>query len=126
VESVGPRGGSTIAVEGSHELTARMVAASRSGDAGHSADVRKRLQRRHDWFRALFSAGGERERFFEAAVVDGVRVRVTELTGRAGDGFLMHPWMLHGLSQNTGRRVRSMLTHTVYGEGYRWTRRDSG
>lgn len=126
VEPVGPRSGGTLVVEGSHELAARMVAASPSGEAGQSADVRRRLRRQHDWFRALFSAGGERDRFFDATVVGGVRVRVTELTGEAGDGFLMHPWTLHGFSQNTGQCVRSMLTHSVYSDGFRWTRGDAG
>ena len=37
-----------------------------------------------------------------------------------GDGFLMHPWVLHSLAQNTSARVRSMLTHTAFGAGFAW------
>jgi hypothetical protein len=113
VEAVGLRGGGTLVVVGSHELTRRMVVDS-GGDAGSSAEVRAALGRRLPWFRDLFSAGGERQRFFEPVEIDGVTVHVTETVGEAGDGYLMHPWSLHGLSPNVGTHIRSMLTHTVY------------
>ena len=32
--------------------------------------------------------------------VDGVRVRVIEAIGNAGDVCLMHPWMLHNIAKN--------------------------
>jgi len=47
------------------------------------------------------------------ADVDGVTVRVTELTGAGGDIWLLHLWLLHGLAPNAGSRIRSMCTHTV-------------
>lgn len=119
VESVEPRGGGTLVVEGTHELTRRLVS-SAAGNFGHSADVRKRLAATYEWFRHLFSEGRDRERFFVPAEIDGVSVRVTELTGDAGDAYLMHPWLLHAAGPNTSNRMRSMMTHTVFGDGYRF------
>jgi hypothetical protein len=119
VEAVRPQGGGTLVVEGSHELVRRQVR-DHDGDAGHSADVRKTLARRFAWFRELFTGGGDRRRFFAPATVDGVTVRVTEITGDAGDACLMHPWTLHGLAPNTGGTIRSMATHTVYADDFRF------
>lgn len=108
VERVEQHGGATLVIEGSHQLTRRLVDAAPERRFGRSADVRKRLRRDHGWFRALFSPGGDRDRFFEPVDIDGVEVRVRELTGEGGDVFVMDQWMLHGLSPNTGDAVRSM------------------
>ena len=114
VEAVAARGGATVVVEGSHELARRLVRASATRDAGSSARFRRRL-RRHPWFRTLFGDGdgADRARLMGPADVDGVTVRVTELTGAGGDIWLLHPWLLHGLAPNAGSRIRSMCTHTV-------------
>ena len=106
--TVGPRGGATLLVEGSHELVRRMVERSPNHNAGQSADVRRRLAGRSAWFKALTTAGGDRvDRFMaDGDEVDGVRVRVVEATGNAGDVCFMHPWMLHNIAQElppTGR-----------------------
>ena len=98
--TVGPRGGATLLVEGSHELVRRMVERSPNQNAGQSADVRRRLVGRSGWFKALTTAGGDRvDRFMlDGDEVDGVRVRVVEATGNAGDVCVMHPWMLHNIA----------------------------
>jgi len=69
---------------------------------------------RSAWFKALCSAGGERvERFMvDGDELDGVRVRVVEATGNAGDVCLMHPWMLHNIAMNCADRPRMMMTLT--------------
>ena len=73
----------------------------------------------HSWFRALGregSEGGDRVRQFmvDGDEIDGVRVRVAELTAAAGDVVVMQPWTLHNLSMNCADRPRFMVTHTVY------------
>ncbi len=82
-------GGGTGVLAGPHRLVERAVAASRSGDAGHSPALRKALAAAHPWLRDLRSrpAGGDRiARFMrDGAVLDGVGLRVVELTGAAGD-----------------------------------------
>jgi ectoine hydroxylase-related dioxygenase (phytanoyl-CoA dioxygenase family) len=119
VEDVEPAAGGTLVVEGTHALTERLVEGA-GGNFGHSADVRKQLAVSHPWFRALFSDGHDRGRFLQPAVVDGIGVRVTELTGGAGDAYLMHPWVLHAAAANSSNRVRSMMTHTIFGDGYQF------
>jgi hypothetical protein len=113
VEAVAPGGGGTVAVEGSHELVRRLVT-ERGGDAGSSADAKRTLRNRYEWFQGLTTSGADRDRFRESTAVDGVTVRVVELTGAAGDAFLLHPWTFHAQAPATGNAVRSMLTHTVY------------
>ena len=112
--TVEPRGGATLLVEGSHELVRRMIAASATGNAGQSADVRRRLVRRAEWFKALCSAGGERIQhlMIDGDEVDGVPVRVIEATGAAGDVCVMHPWMLHNIAMNCADQPRLMMTQT--------------
>jgi hypothetical protein len=105
VSEVAPQGGGTLVIEGSHELIRRRVAAAPGNDAGSSAQVKKQLFREHPWFAAPDFAG---------TVIDGVRVRVRELTGQPGDVVLMLPWTLHNISMNCSDRPRFMVTHTAY------------
>jgi hypothetical protein len=115
ISEVGPRGGGTLVVEGSHELVRRLVAEAPSQDAGQSSELRKQLSARYPWFRALTRAGGDRiEQFMiDGDEIDGVRVRVAELTGSPGDVTVMMPWTLHNLSMNCSDQPRFMVTHTV-------------
>jgi ectoine hydroxylase-related dioxygenase (phytanoyl-CoA dioxygenase family) len=119
VTDVVPWGGGTLVVEGSHELVRRMVAADPKGDIGSSAVVRRRLRQRHPWFDDLFRPSEHPapriQRFMrDGDEVDGVRVRVVELTGDAGDVTVMLPWTLHSASTNTAARPRFMVTHTLH------------
>jgi hypothetical protein len=116
VGDVMPEGGGTLVVEGSHELIQRMVAAAPGHDAGDSARVRRRLVASSPWFRALHGEGGDRIRRFmlDGDEVDGVRVRVVELTAAAGDVVVMLPWTLHSLAMNCAAAPRFMVTHTIW------------
>ena len=83
----------------------RMVATSPDLDAGKSAIVKRELRKRYPWFKAPS---------LEPTVIDGVTVRVRELTGEAGDVAFMLPWTLHNVSLNCADQPRFMVTHTVY------------
>jgi hypothetical protein len=113
VEDVVTSAGGTVVVEGTHTLTRRLVE-GRAGDYGSSADVRRRLAGDHRWFRDLFGDATNRSRFLDGSVIDGVDVRVSELTGKAGDAYLMHPWLMHAAAPNISGAPRSMITDTVY------------
>ncbi|MDW3218646.1 MAG: phytanoyl-CoA dioxygenase family protein [Acidimicrobiales bacterium] len=115
VDRVAPRGGGTLVVEGSHRLVRRLVEASPDADAGHGADARKVL-RRHPWFAALNDSTASPEHLLEGAEVDGVDVRVVELTGDAGDLVVMHPWLMHNIAMNCSERPRMMMSYTRYGK----------
>jgi hypothetical protein len=119
VTDVVPWGGGTLVVEGSHELVRRMVAAAPKHDAGSSAMVRRRLREAHPWFEALFQpdehpAARIRRFMVDGEEVDGVRLRVAELTADAGDVVVMLPWTLHSASTNAAARPRMMVTHTIH------------
>ena len=115
VSAVVPQGGGTLVVEGSHELVRRLIARTPDHDAGSSSELRKTLARQHPWFAALLGHGADRARQFmvDGDEVDGVRVRVAELTGEAGDVTVMLPWTMHNFSMNCSSAPRLMVTHTV-------------
>jgi hypothetical protein len=109
-----PRGGGTVVALGSHRLLMRI--AQRAGHELRSADAKARLYTEEPWFAGLVETGGTDrvKRFMEdGAEIDGVSVRVTEMTGKAGDVLLMHPTMLHAASMNVSERPRMMLTQWI-------------
>jgi hypothetical protein len=113
-----PRGGSTLVVSGSHRLVELLIANDRAAE-GHSAHVRDELSTVYPWLRALWSRGtatSDRERCLmtDGVTIDGVRLRVVELTGDAGDVFLMHPWTFHAPSPNCGSAPRMIVSHSVF------------
>lgn len=121
VNEVGPRGGGTLVVAGSHALVRAIVARSGDHDAGSSSDVRRALARTSPWFAALSEPGGDRlSRFMdEGDTVDGVDVRVVELTGAPGDLVVMHPWVLHNISMNVAETPRMMTSFSAFDATHR-------
>jgi ectoine hydroxylase-related dioxygenase (phytanoyl-CoA dioxygenase family) len=51
----------------------------------------------------------------EGTCVDGVTVRVVEMTGEAGDVYFMHPSLLHAPSPNACNQPRLALTQWIDG-----------
>lgn len=107
------RGGGTLVAAGSHRIVEAI--ADRSDAQLSSADVRKRLKAEHRWFGELMSPGVDRaERFMEAATeVAGVPLQVEEMTGQAGDLYLMHPRALHAPAPNKTTGPRLVVTQFV-------------
>ncbi|MFI4964979.1 MAG: hypothetical protein ACHP9T_06380 [Caulobacterales bacterium] len=112
-----PGGGGTGYVMGSHRLFEALF--KEIGAALPSAQARQRLEARSPWFAALTSRRdeGDRVRRFmeDGGELDGVQVRVGEMTGEPGDVILMHPLMLHAPTPNVLATPRMMLTQFVYG-----------
>lgn len=111
-----PGGGGTLVASGSHELALRL--AERPDAPRSSSELRKRLMAEHPWFNDLMSPprpGEDRTaRFMDAvADVDGVSCQILEITGEAGDVFLMHPAALHTLSPNVLDAPRLALAQTI-------------
>src|SRR5262245_59035357 len=117
VSPVAAGGGGTVLLEGSHRLVERAVAASRSAATGHSPALRKALGAAHPWLRDLWSrpTGGARiARFMrDGVVLDGVDLRVVELTGGPGDAVVFHPWLFHAAASNRGLEPRMMIGQNV-------------
>jgi hypothetical protein len=97
---------------GSHHLTRRVAAMG----IQRSAAIKAKLGALHPWLAALWSKGaldGDRVRRYlvEGAVVDGIYLRVEELTGDPGDVILMNPRSLHTPAPNCLDTPRMMLVN---------------
>jgi len=113
-----PGGGGTGYVAGSHRVLQAL--ARDAGRSLRSGDARRLLVEREPWFAALFTRrpGEARVARFMAqeGQAGGVPVHVGEMTGAAGDAYLMDPMMLHGTMPNAGSTPRLMLTEWIYGK----------
>ncbi|HEX4216507.1 MAG TPA: phytanoyl-CoA dioxygenase family protein [Candidatus Dormibacteraeota bacterium] len=124
LNDVGPRGGGTMVLTGSHRLVAMYI--EERGDPKLSA-VRSFVAARDPWVKDLWHGAAEGEDGVEArnrrymdgdTDVDGVRLKVVELTGGAGDVYVMHSDCFHAKSQNCAGSPRIMLTGVSAPAGY--------
>ena len=114
LSSLKPRGGGTLVVTGSHRVMLKLAAQ----ETMKSGDAVRELKARQPWFAELADSSlpGRVERFMQrGGVVDGVPVKVVEMTGEPGDVFFMHPSLMHAFSTNAGDQARMMLTQWVEG-----------
>ncbi|HTF35881.1 MAG TPA: phytanoyl-CoA dioxygenase family protein [Myxococcota bacterium] len=117
VSDVAPRGGGTLVVKASHRVIARFVSSVDGLTTKKQKVLRQQFDAHHEWFRNLTrdSRDDRIERFMGRDTdVDGIAVRVVELTGQAGDAVLCHPWMVHAGSPNALSEPRLMRACRVY------------
>ncbi|MEV0624067.1 phytanoyl-CoA dioxygenase family protein [Nonomuraea sp. NPDC050404] len=111
---VGPGGGGTVVLAGSHRLVEDFLRQADEADQGRSPAVRDAILGLHPWLRDLRRPGPAAERvarLMGAGVsVSGVPVRVVELTGEPGDVVFMHPHLLHAAAPNRSAAPRFMVT----------------
>jgi hypothetical protein len=100
LDTLEPGGGGTLLLKGSHRLVDKA-----GTDESHLFDS-------DPYLRMLQSAGGGRGILGQAADVHGVRLRPVEITGEAGDVFLVHMHVFHSPSPNTASRPRQMIGST--------------
>ena len=111
LDTVLPGGGGTLFVAGSHRLL------DAPGRELRSKAFRKALKRKPYFEVLLGAAGPERTRFLEENHrVDGVDVRLVELTGNAGDVVLADARLLHAPSPNVRPTPRLMARGFFVGE----------
>jgi hypothetical protein len=118
IGSVEARGGGTLILSGSPRLLIeqeRELPASQR--RGSIATLRERFRRSHPWLMALTGQAPSPDDRIGAfmdreSVVDGVPVRVVELTGEPGDMVFCHPVMVHCVAPNRGARPRFMRIKT--------------
>jgi hypothetical protein len=111
---VAPRSGGTLILSGSPRLLIqqeRRIPASQRGGSG--ASLWERFHRSHPWLMALTglapSPADRTAAFMDGeTIVEGVPLRVVELTGGPGDMVFCHPVMVHCRAQNRGVRPRFM------------------
>jgi hypothetical protein len=115
---VAPRSGGTLILSGSHRLLIqqerRIPASQRHGSITES---RERFHSSHPWLMALTghapSPADRMTAFMDAeTLIEGVPLRVVELTGEPGDMVFCHPVMVHCAAPNRGTRPRFMRIKT--------------
>ncbi len=120
VGAVAPGGGGTSIIAGSHHLLRQWETAMVQGRKDASAQ-RSWFHRAHPWLAALSgvapSPADRRQMFMEdGAEIDGIRVRVVELSGEPGDMVFCHPTIVHCVSPNCADWPRLMRIGSVQTE----------
>jgi hypothetical protein len=111
---VAPRSGGTLILSGSPRLLIqqeRRIPESQRGGSG--ASLWERFHGSHPWLMALTgqapSPADRTAAFMDGeTIVEGVPLRVVELTGEPGDMVFCHPVMVHCRAPNRGVRPRFM------------------
>lgn len=115
---VEPRAGGMQILAGSHQVVAAFLDTHPPSPKARAAQIRKAVMRSHPYLAGLEQEGdpGERIRAYmeQDEEVEGVPLRVVELTGEAGDVVLIHPLVLHTRPTNAGRAPRFMLNKDLY------------
>jgi hypothetical protein len=119
VGAVAPGGGGTSILTGSHRLLPlweEKNSESRRGKDG--ATQRAMFHRSHPWLAALSgkapSPADRRKVFMEDGIeIDGITLRVVELSGEPGDMVFCHPTIVHSASPNCGAWPRLMRIGSV-------------
>ncbi len=114
VSDVPPRTGGTLVVEGSHRVVRRALEALPPATRADTRRTRLHILASDPWLRTLSSPGSGDRCLEPSATADGTPVRVVELTGRAGDVVLTHPWLLHSPAPNCGAAPRFMRSMDLY------------
>jgi len=112
VGEVGPRGGGTMVLAGTHRLVDRY----RDGlpaPVGAGKENWLPFMCHHPWLARLIDGASlpdhGRSLVGEVGEIDGVPVQLLELTGSPGDVVITHPHIFHARSPNTGTVPRLML-----------------
>jgi hypothetical protein len=118
LSDVPARTGGTLVVAGSHRVVQQFVKGRSPQTLRDTRRNRLQLLGSHEWLRDLTSRSSSKERvrrFIErGSTIDGIAVRVIELTGEAGEVVLTHPWVLHCRAANCGKAPRFMRSVDIY------------
>jgi hypothetical protein len=117
IGEVGPGGGGTMLLPGSHRLVDRYRSTFETPPAGGKANWHPFL-RRHpplgDLLRGAAQPEGGRSMVGRRYDIEGVPVEVAELTGSPGDVVITHLHVFHSISPNTAAVPRQMLAKAVF------------
>lgn len=120
---INPRGGGTFVAAGSHKLVVRYLA--QKPDGVELGDGIRECNAGHPWLADLSGTGSAKysedapdsrvERFMERhwTDADGTELWVDEVTCKAGDVILCHPFLYHSVSANLAGEPRFMCNRTT-------------
>ena len=115
VDHVEEQGGGPVAVKSSPAVTAHFYTCH--PEVQKMSDVNRAYARFDPWLIALTTEDGaedRNQRFMDAdTLVHGSKIRVVELTGRAGDVIVGHPGLFHAPAPNVSERVRMMRVQRI-------------
>lgn len=94
IDDVQPQGGATLALAGSHRL--HYVSRGRGA---------------HEILRGSPEFVSTPDAFLEPQTIEGARIQIVEMAGRAGDVYLMDLRVMHSPSINARRNIRMMATN---------------
>ncbi len=94
IDDVPPQGGATLALAGSHKLHY----------VSHDCNAHEILRRNSDF-------ATHPEKYLKTQLVERTAIQIVEMSGRAGDVFLMDLRVLHSPSINSKRNIRMMATN---------------
>lgn len=120
VGAVGPAGGGTLVLAGSQRLVRKQYWSLTERERAFGATwQRDQFGRLNPWLKALTGPGrGPEDRIGvfmrEGTEVDGIPMRVVELTGAPGDAYFCDPLLVHCVAPNCGERPRMMRIQMVY------------
>jgi hypothetical protein len=113
-DDVAPGQGGTPQLAGSHRLFARYLETT---DERNAKACKFGFLVWHPWLHELSHDDGAPDRnarFHGGTEIDGIPVRVVELTGSAGDVFVTHPWVFHSIPMNAGDRPRMLRSCAIH------------
>jgi phytanoyl-CoA dioxygenase PhyH len=113
IGTVAPRGGGTLVLAGSARLLLRQDDSLKQAERDDFVARRELFHRSHPWLEALTgkraSPADRVAAFMESdALVEGVSLRVVELTGEPGDMVFCHPLLVHCGAPNRAAWPRFM------------------
>ncbi len=118
LEDLEPGGGGTLVISGSHRVVRDFVQGQKSDTLQKMKRVRLALMSSDPWFKSVSKAVSMRHPNAwladQRAVVRDIPVAVHELTGKAGDVYFTHPWLLHAMSPNCNRTPRMVCTQRIH------------
>ena len=112
------RSGGTLVIAGSHRLVKNYVAGKPPEDLQKMKKVRQAIYQIDPWLQRLTNKEKrpDRIRYFmnTSYSTEGIPLFIEELTGKAGDVIIGHPWLLHATSSNCGQQPRMMCVHRIH------------
>ena len=114
ITRVQPQGGGTLIADGSHNVLKHFYREHKECLVSlNDRAIKRRFFSTHPWLRELTSPRGDStdsiRRFMgETTDVNGLPVRIVELTGEPGDAMIGHPLLMHCPSKNCAHVPRFM------------------